>query len=87
VAAIVALRQLRMTAAEIAETLTMPLSTVSVVLRRQGLGRLGRIGLEQPVRYERSRPGELVHIGEHRRSRFGAVPVSSSSPASGPASR
>ena len=62
VAAIVALRRLRMTAAEIAETLEMPLSTVSVVLRRNGVGRLGRVGLEQPVRYERSRPGELVHI-------------------------
>jgi transposase InsO family protein len=62
VAAIVLLRELRMTAAEIAEALAMPLSTVSVVLKRQGLGRLGRIGLEQPVRYERSRPGELVHI-------------------------
>ena len=62
VAVIVLLRQLRMTAAEIAETLRMPLSTVSVVLKRQGLGRLGRLGLEQPVRYERSRPGELVHI-------------------------
>jgi transposase InsO family protein len=62
VAVIVALRQLRMTAAEIAETLSMPLSTVSAVLRRQGLGRLGRIGLEPPVRYERSRPGELVHV-------------------------
>ena len=62
VAAIVALRRLRMTAAEIAELLTMPLSTVSAVLSRSGMGRLGRIGLEQPVRYERSRPGELVHI-------------------------
>ncbi len=62
VAVIVALRQLRMTAAEIAETLAMPLSTVSAVLRRRGMGRLGRIGLEQPVRYERTRPGELVHI-------------------------
>jgi transposase InsO family protein len=62
VAAIVALRRLRMTAAEIAETLTMPLSTVSAVLKRQGMGRLGLIGLEQPVRYERSKPGELVHI-------------------------
>jgi transposase InsO family protein len=62
VAVIVRLRQLRMTAAEIAETLSMPLSTVSAVLGRQGLGRLGRIGLEQPVRYERSRPGELVHV-------------------------
>jgi transposase InsO family protein len=62
VAVIVGLRQLRMTAAEIAETLSMPLSTVSAVLKRSGLGRLGRIGLEQPRRYERSRPGELVHI-------------------------
>jgi transposase InsO family protein len=62
VAMIVRLRHLRMTAAEIAEVLAMPLSTVSVVLKRHGLGRLGRIGLEQPVRYERSRPGELLHI-------------------------
>jgi transposase InsO family protein len=62
VAVIVALRRLRMTAAEIAEALQMPLSTVSAILTREGLGRLGRIGLEQPVRYERSRPGELVHI-------------------------
>jgi transposase len=62
VALIVGLRRLRMTAAEIAETLSMPLSTVSVVLKRQGLGRLGRIGLEPPLRYERQRPGELVHV-------------------------
>jgi len=62
VAVVVALRQLRMTAAEIAETLTMPLPTVSAVLARSGLGRLGRVGLEPAVRYERSRPGELVHI-------------------------
>ena len=64
VAVIVKLRRLRMTAAEIAETLAMPLSTVSGILTRLGLGRLGRLGLEQPVRYERSRPGEL---DPHRR--------------------
>jgi transposase InsO family protein len=62
VAVVVGLRRLRMTAAEIAETLRMPPSTVSAILTRAGLGRLGRIGLEQPVRYERSRPGELVHL-------------------------
>jgi transposase InsO family protein len=62
VAVIIALRRLRMTAAEIAETLAMPLSTVSAVLGRHGLGRLGRIGLEPAERYERSRPGELVHL-------------------------
>jgi transposase InsO family protein len=60
--AIVSLRRLRFTAAEIAETLGMALSTVSGILTRIGMGRLGRIGLEQPIRYERSRPGELVHI-------------------------
>jgi transposase InsO family protein len=62
VAMIVKLRRLRMTAAEIAETLAMPLSTVSGILTRSGLGRLGRLGLEPAVRYERSRPGELVHV-------------------------
>jgi transposase len=42
--AIVKLRRLRFTAAEIAETLGMALSTVSGILTRTGLGRLGRIG-------------------------------------------
>jgi transposase InsO family protein len=56
------LRGLRMTAAEIAELLSMPHTTVSGILTRSGLGRLGRIGLEPARRYERSRPGELVHI-------------------------
>ena len=55
------LRRLRFTAAEIAETLAMALSTVSAILKRAGMGRLGRIGLEQPLRYECDRPGELVH--------------------------
>jgi len=73
VAVIVLLRQLRMTAAEIAETLSMPLSTVSVILKRQGLGRLGRVGLEQPTRYERSRPGELVHIDVKKLGRIRGV--------------
>jgi len=62
VEAIVALRRLRFTAAEIAETLGMALSSVSGILSARGMGRLGRLGLEQPCRYERSRPGELVHI-------------------------
>jgi transposase InsO family protein len=60
--AIAKLRQLRFTAAEIAETLAMPLSTVSGILTRAGMGRLGRLGLEPAVRYERARPGELLHV-------------------------
>ena len=51
-----------MSGAEIAELLGIALSTVSGILKRQGMGRLGRIGLEQPVRYEYQRPGELVHL-------------------------
>ena len=73
VAVIVKLRQLRMTSAEIAETLAMPLSTVSGILTRLGLGRLGRIGLEQPLRYERSRPGELIHIDVKKLGRIRGV--------------
>ena len=60
--AIAKLRRLRFTAAEIAETLGMALSTVSGILTRSGMGRLGLLGLEQPVRYEASRAGELLHI-------------------------
>jgi transposase InsO family protein/transposase-like protein len=59
---IAALRRLRFTGPQIAETLEMPVSTVSGILSRIGLGRLGRLGLEPAVRYERQRPGELVHI-------------------------
>ena len=55
-------RRLRMTGAEIAETLDMALSTVSGILTAIGLGKLGRLGLEPAVRYERERPGELIHI-------------------------
>jgi transposase InsO family protein len=57
------LRRLRMTAAEIAEVLGMALSTVSRWLNRIGLGKRSRLEPpEPPNRYERSRPGELVHV-------------------------
>lgn len=57
------LRRLRMTAAEIAECLGMALSTVSAVLKRIGLGKLSRLDPpEPPNRYQRERPGELVHL-------------------------
>jgi transposase InsO family protein len=59
---IAALRRLRMTGPEIAECLGMALSTVSGILTRIGLGKLGRLGLEPAQRYERARPGELLHI-------------------------
>lgn len=63
VAVIAGLRRLRMTGAEIAETLAMPVSTVSGILTRIGLGKLWRLEpLEPANRYERQRPGELVHV-------------------------
>jgi transposase InsO family protein/transposase-like protein len=62
VEAIAALRRLRFTGPEIAELLGMALSTVSGILQRIGMGRLGRLGLEPAERYERERPGELIHI-------------------------
>jgi transposase InsO family protein len=63
VRAIEALRRLRMTAAEIAEVLDLPLSTVSLWLKRIGLGKRSRLEPpEPPNRYERRHPGELVHV-------------------------
>ena len=63
VKAIEALRRLRMTAAEIAECLGLALSTVSRWLGRIGLGKLSRLEpIEPPNRYERKRPGELIHV-------------------------
>jgi len=57
-----ALRGLRFTVPEIAELLDRPLSTVCAVLKRIGMGKLGRLGLQPVQRYERARPGELIHI-------------------------
>ena len=59
---IAALRRLRMTGPEISECLGMALSTVSGILTRIGMSKLGRLGLEPAQRYERQRPGELIHI-------------------------
>jgi transposase InsO family protein/transposase len=60
--AIAALRRLRFSGPEIAELFGMAVSTVSGILTRIGMGRLGRLGLEPVERYERERPGELIHI-------------------------
>jgi transposase InsO family protein len=62
-AQILAARQARRTAWAIAVQLQVPRSTVAAILARAGLNRLSR--LTPPVsvrRYERARPGELVHL-------------------------
>jgi transposase InsO family protein len=52
-----------MTGPEIAEVLAMATSTVSAVLKRIGLGKLSRLEPTEPIRrYEKQRPGELLHI-------------------------
>jgi hypothetical protein len=63
VQAIEALHRLRMTGAQIAEVLRLPLSTVSSWLKRIGLGKRSRLERpEPPNRYERRHLGELVHV-------------------------
>jgi hypothetical protein len=60
-----------MTGAEIAELLSMPLSTVSKLLKSIGLGKRSRLEPpEPPNRYERSAPGELVHVDVKKLARF-----------------
>jgi transposase InsO family protein len=72
VAAIAALRRVRLTGAQIAVALSMPLSTVSGILTQIGLGKLSRLELpEPPNRYERRRPGELIHIDVKKLGRIG----------------
>lgn len=71
--AIEKLRRVRMTAAEIAEVLGMALSTVSRWLKRIGLGKRSRLEPpEPPNRYERKRPGELLHLDVKKLGRIGS---------------
>ncbi|HBZ69891.1 MAG TPA: IS481 family transposase [Deltaproteobacteria bacterium] len=71
---IMELRQRRLTAWQIAQRLGMPPATVSAVLRRLGLGKLSALE-EKPavVRYERARPGELVHVDVKLLGRIGRI--------------
>lgn len=60
---ILKLRRNRKTGPEISEELRMPRSTVARVLQRAGLQRLKLLEPRKPViRYERKRPGELIHL-------------------------
>lgn len=57
----------------VAAQLGLPASTVWKVLRRYGVSRLHRPVRGPVVRYERSRPGELVHVDIKRLGRFWTV--------------
>jgi transposase InsO family protein len=58
----------------IADELKIPLSTVVVTCRRLGLNRLSKLEPPAPViRYERDRPGELMHLDTKKLARIEAV--------------
>src|SRR5258705_6132940 len=68
------LRRKRRTTWEIAQQLGVPPSTVSLILRRLGLARLSSLEPKPPVhRYERSAPGELLHIDTKKLARIRGV--------------
>lgn len=69
-----ALRRERRTGAQIALECGVSDATVSRVLRRLGLNRLKALEpAEPPRRYERDRPGELIHIDIKKLGRFEAI--------------
>jgi len=66
-----ALRLQRLTAAQIAQRLGLPRSTVARHLSSVGMGKLPPLHPPPPVvRYERQRPGELIHIDTKKLGRF-----------------
>lgn len=68
---IIALRLQRLTAAGIAERLGLPRSTISNHLTALGMGKLPALHPPPPVvRYERERPGELIHIDTKKLGKF-----------------
>ncbi len=68
------LRRLKMTGAQIAKRLKLPRSTVARVLKRHGVGRLKYLEPPEPVRrYEKRRPGELIHLDVKKLGRFKAT--------------
>jgi transposase InsO family protein len=69
---ILKLRRQRRSSLYIAQHLRLPLSTVVLVQRRLGLNRLPRLDRPQPIiRYERARPGELLHLDVKKLGRIG----------------
>jgi transposase InsO family protein len=72
--AIEELRRRRRSGPRIARELGLPVSTVGVHLRRLGLGRLSALDERPPVqRYERERPGELIHIDTKKLGRIDGI--------------
>ncbi|WP_201865200.1 leucine zipper domain-containing protein [Microvirga soli] len=67
-------REYRLTAEEIAGKLKLARSTVAAWLTQRGLGRLAALQpKEPPRRYQRQRPGELIHLDIKKLARFERV--------------
>jgi transposase-like protein len=74
VAMILRLREYRLTGAEIAARLNLARATVAGHLLAAGLGRLAALDPKPAiVRYQRERPGELVHLDVKKLARFDRV--------------
>jgi len=68
------LRRQRRSSLSIAFELKLPISTVVTEQRRQGLARLPSLQPPAPVvRYQRERPGELLHLDTKKLGRIGRV--------------
>jgi transposase InsO family protein len=72
--AVEALRRRRYTGEQIARQLAIAPATVSRILRRLGINRLSALEPAEPVRrYERERPGELIHIDIKKLGKFNQI--------------
>lgn len=72
--AVEALRRQRYAGAQIARQLAISPATVSRILRRRGLNKLSALEPAEPVRrYERARPGELIHVDIKKLGRFNQI--------------
>ena len=67
------LRRQRWTGKQIATEVGVSPATVSRVLRRLGLNKLSTLEPEPVRRYEREKPGELIHIDIKKLGRIGSV--------------
>src|SRR5882724_1706394 len=68
------LRRQRRPGNEIAATVGVSAATVSRVLKRLGLNKLSALEPAEPLRrYERERPGELIHIDIKKLGRFDQI--------------
>jgi transposase InsO family protein len=73
-AGVEALRRQRYSGGQIAAELAISPATVSRILRRLGLNRLSALEPAEPVRrYERQRPGELIHIDIKKLGKFNDI--------------